>query len=118
MGCRDGRDDEVPREDQTDGAGRLFDGVGLGSSVADGDEQCLSLQWGADNVDVGIVIYHIRIKFSGPKLQLKPFYLGGKQRREPGVYVGVSAPLRRWLNWGVGVFPGVNYTKVRSERLR
>ncbi len=64
------------------------------------------------------MIYHIRIKFSGTGLHLDPYQVGPRKHREVGIYVGASALLRRWLNWGVATFPGVNYTNVRTERVR
>ena len=71
-----------------------------------------------DPVAAIVVIYHTRIKFSGTNLQLDPYKSGLNKLREPGVYVGMSPSLRKWLNWGAEVFPGVNYTKVRTERVR
>lgn len=60
------------------------------------------------------MIYRVRVKFTGTELAFSKLIAS----RGVGEYVGVNKVLREWLNWGVRVFRSVNYTKVRTERLR
>lgn len=67
------------------------------------------------------MIYRVRVKFTGTELAFSKLIYGLDRieaSRGVGEYVGVNKTLREWLNWGVSTFRSVNYTNVRTERLR
>lgn len=58
-----GKLDDVSSQGKDYRAGRLFDGVGLGSSVAVGNGQWLSLRWGEDHMGVAVMKWIAVVKF-------------------------------------------------------